>query len=173
MPESTPRPTLLISACLLGHPVRYDGQGKPQPDDTLAALRRVFDLVPVCPESLGGLPTPRPPAEIVGGSGKDVLFGAATVREDTGGDVTAAFLDGARQVLALARQYGCRHALLKSLSPSCGNGQVYDGSFAGVLRDGEGVAAALLGEAGIRVWGEGQVGELLRLHAPTNDDADR
>ncbi|MDF3837790.1 DUF523 domain-containing protein [Cupriavidus basilensis] len=164
MPEtSSPRPALLVSACLLGHPVRYDGQGKAQPAGTLAALARHFELIPVCPESLGGLPTPRPPAEILGGSGAQVLAGVALVREATGADVTEAFVEGARDALAIARQRQCRHALLKAYSPSCGNREHYDGTFSGGLRSGQGVAAALLTQAGVRVWNEGEVDELIRV----------
>lgn len=163
MPQTslTP-PPLLVSACLLGQPVRYDGQAKAQPDATLAMLARHFELIPVCPESMGGLPTPRPPAEIVGGSGAQVLAGAAIVRDATGADVTAPFVAGARDALAIARQRQCGHALLKALSPSCGNHEHYDGSFGGVLRPGQGVAAALLAEAGVRVWNESEIDALIR-----------
>jgi len=159
------RPSLLISACLLGRPVRYDGQGKAQPDAVLERLRQVFDLVPVCPEVMGGLPTPRPPAEIVGGSGTQVLAGIAVVREREGADVSAAFVAGAHQALALASERGCRHALLKALSPSCGNNAHYDGSFSGARRAGQGVAAALLAEAGLTVWNEDEVDALLQTVA--------
>lgn len=165
MPPAASRPALLISSCLLGRPVRYDGQGKAQPDAMLARLREVFELVPACPELLGGLPVPRPPAEIVGGSGPQVLAGVAVVRERSGGDVSAAFVSGAQQALALARERGCRHALLKAFSPSCGNRAHYDGSFTGAHRAGQGVAAALLAEAGLMVWNEDEVDALLRAVA--------
>ncbi|KDP86315.1 hypothetical protein CF70_008095 [Cupriavidus sp. SK-3] len=160
--DSSSRPALLVSSCLLGQPVRYDGQAKAQPEPVLAMLARHFDLIPVCPESLGGLPTPRPPAEIVGGSGAHVLAGAAIVRDATGADVTQPFTAGARDALAIARQRQCKHALLKALSPSCGNREHYDGSFSGAVRPGQGVAAALLAEAGVRVWNENEIEALIR-----------
>ncbi|MEQ6289535.1 DUF523 domain-containing protein [Vogesella sp. GCM10023246] len=155
------RPTLLVSACLLGQPVRYDGHSKGLPAtlrDTLAARYR---LVVICPEVAGGLPTPRPAAEIHGGDGHAVLRRDATVRTGAGGDVSAEFIAGAAQALQLAQQHGCRIALLKANSPSCGNRQVYSGRFDGQLQDGQGVTAALLGAHGIRVYNETQLELLL------------
>ena len=138
---------LLISACLLGLPCRYDGQSKPLPPDALDRLRAKFDLVPVCPEQLGGLPTPRTPSER---------------REDrvvmrTGADVTAEFRRGAESALAVARLVGAKTALLKARSPSCGKGRIYDGSFSGTLTDGNGVTAEVLLEEGFAVYDETEV----------------
>jgi len=107
--------------------------------------------VPVCPEQLGGMATPRETCEIVDGDGEDVLDGKARVVTRSGRDVTAAFVEGAARTLAAARQHGCRLAILKARSPSCGVGVIYDGSFSGSLKPGSGVAAALLRRAGIEV----------------------
>jgi uncharacterized protein YbbK (DUF523 family) len=115
------------------------------------ALAAEGAAVAFCPEVAGGLPTPRLPAEIVGGDGEDVLEGRARVVDATGADCTAEFVDGAHQVLAAARAAGARKALLTARSPSCGCGQIYDGTFSGTLRPGDGVAAALLRRDGIQV----------------------
>ncbi|UTH76497.1 DUF523 domain-containing protein [Chromobacterium sp. IIBBL 290-4] len=152
---------LLISACLLGQPVRYDGQSKPMPETKWAALQQAFELIPVCPECLGGLPTPRPPAEISGGSGCQVLKRQARVKTAAGEDISLAFISGAEQTLAIAQQHGCHAALLKANSPSCGNRQIYNGNFEKTLRSGQGVTAALLEENGVRVWNEEEWQELL------------
>lgn len=135
---------ILISACLLGCRCRYDGGSKMHP--TAAALAERHELVPVCPEQLGGLPTPRPPAERVG----DRVLTAA------GGDVTAQYRRGAEEALRLCRVTGCEAAVLKERSPSCGSGLIYDGSFSGVLTAGDGVTAAVLKIAGIPVYGESE-----------------
>ncbi|AUY54148.1 DUF523 domain-containing protein [Streptomyces sp. CB01881] len=146
---------VLVSACLAGVPCRYDGRAK----TSEAAVGLVEDgrAVVVCPEVAGGLATPRPAAEIVGGDGADVLDGRARVVDATGADCTEAFLDGARQALAAAEAAGARRALLMARSPSCGCGQVYDGSFDRTLRAGDGVTAALLRRAGVVVTA-GQAG---------------
>ena len=133
---------LLVSACLLGVPCRYDG--KCVPCEAIIGLMKDFFLVPVCPEILGGLPTPRTPAE---------RRGERVVARD-GRDVTGEYLRGAQETLRLARLYGCRRAILKSKSPSCGCGQIYDGTFSGRLIEGRGVTAQLLEENGIRVQTE-------------------
>ncbi|GGY08709.1 DUF523 domain-containing protein [Paludibacterium paludis] len=146
---------LLISACLLGHPVRYDGGAKGLPDETLRDLRQRFGLIPVCPECAGGLPTPRAPAEIEPGrSASDVLRGQGSVITATGDDVTAEFLSGADKVLGIAQETGAGCALLKANSPSCGKLAVYDGHFAGKLVPGEGITAHRLRQAGIPVFSE-------------------
>lgn len=146
-------PRVLVSACLLGQPVRYDGRDSGHPDllQRWQAERRV---VPLCPEVAGGLPTPRPPAEIPGGQGAAVLDGQAQVVTVTGLDVSEAFLAGARQALALVREHGIRVAVLKAGSPSCGNRLTYDGTFSGVKVPGEGVTTALLRREGVLVFSE-------------------
>ena len=142
---------ILVSACLLGVPCRYDGKSKAKAE--VQALQRERVLIPVCPEQLGGLPTPRLPAERQG----------EKICNRAGVDVSEAYERGAQQALQLARLYGCRHALLKEKSPSCGNGLIYDGNFTGRLIPGQGMTAQLLQAAGIRVWGESQAAELARL----------
>ena len=153
---------ILISACLLGRPVRYDGKGKLLAHPAIERWRKQGRLVGFCPEQAGGLPTPRPPAEIEGGfSAEDVLAGRARVVEVTGADVTEAFIAGGRKAVDMARNAGCRYALLIDGSPSCGSGFIYDGSFTGKRHAGEGVTAALMREAGIEVFSDNQVDELV------------
>lgn len=108
-------------------------------------------MLPVCPEQLGGLPTPRPPAEIVGGSGEDVLDGTARVLTCDGIDITDNYLRGAREVLRLAQLAGAQEVILKERSPSCASCEIYDGSFTGKLKAGCGVTTALLRRNGFRV----------------------
>ena len=124
---------ILVSACLLGVPCRYDGKSVPC-EAIVEAARRGVRLIPFCPEIYGGLPTPRTPAERVGES---------VVNRD-GVDVTAQYRRGAEEALRLCRLFHCAHAILKEKSPSCGSGRVYDGTFTGTLTDGDGVTAALL-----------------------------
>ncbi|WP_061240126.1 DUF523 domain-containing protein [Ectopseudomonas composti] len=152
---------ILVSRCLLGHRVRYDG-GAHGPFDLLQQWLGEGRVVALCPEVAGGLPTPRPPAEIHGGQGGAVLDGRLPVLTIDGEDVTTAFVDGAEQALALVREHGIRLALLKARSPSCGNLENYDGSFSGVRVAGEGVTAALLRRAGVQVFNEQQFGEARR-----------
>ncbi|MCG8510792.1 MAG: DUF523 domain-containing protein [Rhodospirillales bacterium] len=152
---------ILISACLLGEPVRYDGNGKPVFHERLETWKREGRLVPFCPEMAAGLPAPRPPSEIEPGrEGKDVLAGGARVLEDAGVDVTDAILAGAQGALALAREQSCAFALLSDGSPTCGSTFIYDGRFQRQTKPGLGVAAALLSRNGIRVFAESQVDEL-------------
>lgn len=141
---------ILISACLLGLPCRYDGASKPQP--WVEALAAQHQLVPVCPEQLGGLPTPRTPSERQG----------EHVTMKTGEDVTAQYRQGAECALALCRLLGCNAAVLKERSPSCGHGKIYDGTFSGTLTASDGVTAELLTKNGIPVYGESQIDLLLK-----------
>ena len=142
-------PPVLVSSCLAGIPCRYDGNARPA-EDIVAAVRDGRAL-PACAEQLGGLPTPRPAAEIIGGDGDDVLTGRAAVITDTGDDVTAEFVAGAEQVAALALANGVTEAVLQARSPSCGCGTVYDGTHSGELMRGDGVLSALLKRHGITV----------------------
>ena len=155
---------LLVSRCLLGHRVRYDG-GASGPYGQLARWQDEGRIIALCPEVAGGLPTPRAPAEIPGGQGLDVLNGKAPVITSEGEDVTAAFMDGAQQALALVNRHGIRIAILKANSPSCGNVQTYDGSFSGVKVEGQGVTAALLAGAGVQVFSELQLDDAARALA--------
>lgn len=141
---------ILISACLLGLRCRYDGASKPHP--LAGELAKRHTLVPVCPEQLGGLATPRPPAERQG----------ERVVANTGADVTEQYRRGAEEALRLCRLFGCEAAVLKERSPSCGHGTVYDGTFTGTLAAGHGVTAELLAAHGIPVYGESQLAELLK-----------
>ena len=139
----------LISACLLGVRCRYDGGHS---RDAAAIKQHETDtLIAVCPEELGGLPTPRPPSEIVGGDGEDVLAGTAKVMTAAGEDVTGAYLRGAHQTLGIAQSHGATRVILKARSPSCGCGNIYDGTFSSTLKVGDGVTAALLKQHGIEV----------------------
>ena len=138
---------LLVSACLVGVNCKYSGGNNALPPELLAALEEKYRLVPICPERDGGLPTPRLPSERRG----------ELVVNRAGEDVTEAFRRGAQFALETARREGCRLALLKERSPSCGSGEIYDGSFSGTLIPGDGVAAALLKENGIAVFGESEI----------------
>ncbi len=139
---------LLVSACLLGTPCRYDGKSKRC--EAVCALKERFDLVPVCPESLGGLPIPREPSEISG----------TRVYSKSGLDVTAEYEEGARRALLIALKNGCRRAVLKEKSPSCGSGLVHNGRFDGGLVPGDGITTRLLKAYGIEVLGESRAEEL-------------
>lgn len=145
-------PLLLVSACLMGIPCQYDGGRCPH--DPVQNLATQGGVLPICPEVAGGLPTPRPPAEIQGGDGKDVLEGRARLVNAEGKDVTAEFLAGAQKALRVAQRWDIQEAILKARSPSCGVGQIYDGSFSGRLVEGDGVTAALLKREGIIVNNE-------------------
>lgn len=133
---------MLVSACLLGEKCRYDGHSKPC--DPVLELKKHHTLIPVCPEILGGLKTPREPSEIRNGR----------VYSKNGTDLTEHFVLGAIAVLKIATHNGCRTAILKERSPSCGKGKIYDGSFCGKLVEGDGYTASLLSENGISVYGE-------------------
>ncbi len=155
---------ILISACLLGHAVRYDGKGKRLSHPAIDRWAEEGRLVTICPELMGGMSVPRPPAEIESGmTGEDVLAGRARVMELTGGDVTAEFVEGARRALALAEAQGCTHALLIDGSPSCGSLAIYDGAFAGRKHAGNGVTAAVLQRGGIVVVADREIDRLVDL----------
>ena len=143
--------TLLISECLLGVACRYDGNSVPLPAETLNALAERFHLLPICPEQLGGLETPRNPSERRGDR----------VMMNNGTDVTEQYARGAAQALYLAKRFGCTRALMKERSPSCGSGVIYDGSFTGGFTEGWGVAAEALRNAGLSVCGESEIEKIL------------
>lgn len=148
---------VLVSACLVGRPVRYDGRAAGSGDGVLAQWQAEGRLVVACPELAGGLPVPRPAAEIRGGAGDDVLDGKATVVISTGDDATENFLSGAEATLTLALQNDVILAILKQRSPSCGSREIYDGTFSHRRIPGEGVTAALLRRNGITVFDETQL----------------
>ena len=132
---------MIVSACLAGFPCRYGGKSKPWAE--VVELVKAGKAIPVCPEQLGGLPTPRPPCEIYEGR----------VVDQSGGDWTDNYRRGAEAVLALAKTYGATQALLQNRSPSCGTGWIYDGTFSKTLIAGDGITARLLQENGIQVIG--------------------
>ena len=140
--------SILISACLLGVACRYDGLSKPLDSEIIEKLRTEYHLIPVCPEVMGGLPTPRIPAEI-SSDGK-------VLRQD-GIDVSENYIRGAHEALRLARILQCDTALMKEKSPSCGAGKIYDGSFSKTLTSGNGIAADLLQKNGIQTIGESEI----------------
>ena len=148
---------LLISACLLGRNCKYNGGNNYTP--LAERLKARYDLVPVCPEVLGGLPIPHEPSERVGDR----------VLSRSGEDVTAAFRLGAEKTLEIARRRGARLAVLKERSPSCGWGAVYDGAFTGTVVPGNGVAAELLARGGVSIYGESRIRELLEPAPPPED----
>ena len=140
---------ILVSACLLGVKCRYDG--KDNFSEKVKKLGEKHELIPVCPEIMGGLPTPREPSERRG----------EKVVSRTGKDVTDNFLRGAEETLRLAKLFSCDCAVLKERSPSCGSGRIYDGTFSSTLTEGYGVTAQLLCENGIKVYGENEIEKLL------------
>lgn len=137
------KPALLVSACLLGVPCNHEGRVAER--SLREALEEGYRVVPVCPEVLGGLPAPRPAAEIQ-------PDGRVVNAEGT--DVTAAYRRGAEAVVEAAQAAGATRAVLKARSPSCGSSQIYDGTFSRTLIDGEGVTARALREAGVEVTSE-------------------
>lgn len=138
---------ILVSACLLGESCRYDGKSKPC--ERVMALKDTYNLIPICPEVMGGLPTPRVPSEICG---ERVLM-------KDGRDVTENYNRGAQKALEIARQNACTVAILKEKSPSCGSGLIHNGLFDGGLVDGDGITTRLLKNEGIRVLGESEITE--------------
>ena len=144
---------VLVSACLLGVSCRYDGKSGERKE--ILELMKEYNFIPVCPEQLGGMETPREPSEIISGNGEEVR-GVNRL----GQDVTVCFTQGAREVLRLGKLFKCRRAILKERSPSCGHGVIYDGTFSGTTAAGSGVTAMLLEENGITVTGESDLSSL-------------
>lgn len=143
---------IIVSACLCGINTRYDG--KSNLNEKALKLLKEGKAVLVCPEQLGGLSTPRPPQEIVGGTGADVLDGKAKVMTIEGNDGTIEFIKGADETLKIAKQVGAEYAILKAKSPSCGFGKIYDGNFTSTKINGNGVTAELLRRNGIKIYSE-------------------
>lgn len=136
---------ILVSACLLGTACRYDGKSKPV--NSVLKLKDKHNLIPVCPEIFGGLPTPRKPSEICG----DGVFSS------DGTDVSENYAKGAAETLKLARILNCKVAIMKEKSPSCGKGKIYSGNFDGKMTDGDGITVRLLKAEGITVLGESEI----------------
>lgn len=150
---------ILVSSCLAGLEVRYNGSHRL--DSRIAALVERNQAMRVCPELLGGFSTPREPAEIVGGDGEDVLSGRAKVINRKGQDVTEMYIRGAKETLGIAQRAGAHTVVLKEYSPSCGSMMIYNGRFSGEKITGVGVTTALLQRHGIRVVSEEGLAELL------------
>ncbi len=142
---------IIVSACLLGTPCRYDGKSKPNSE--VLALNEKYELIPICPEVMGGLPTPRIPCEIVNDK---------VLRQD-GADVSQSYIKGAEKALKIATQNGCKIALLKARSPSCGKGKIYDGTFSGILKNGNGICADLFIKNNITVIDENEIYKLEKI----------
>lgn len=142
----------IISACLCGVNCKYNGGNNLNP--YFLDLLAMGELLPLCPEQLGGLPTPRSACEISGGTGQDVIEYAALVINRNGMDVTPAFIKGAEETVRIAVRAEVDGAILKSGSPSCGTGNIYDGTFSRQMINGDGVTAAMLKQHGIEVWNE-------------------
>ncbi|SHO51958.1 DUF523 domain-containing protein [Anaerocolumna xylanovorans] len=142
---------ILVSACLLGLDCRYCGTGKYLKE--LEDLKEDFQFIPVCPEQLGGLSTPRSPVEL--------SDGRAINKE--GEDCTEQFQKGGEEACKLADYFACKAAVLKANSPSCGYGQIYDGSFQGKLIKGDGITAGMLAKKGLRIYTENNLEELKRV----------
>lgn len=148
---------ILVSACLLGDPVRYDGNSKTVDSTELDALLAQDRVIGFCPEVAGGLPVPRAAAEIHAGDGNAVIARLAWVKTCDGRDVTDYFLSGAEQALALCHEHDITVAVLTETSPSCGSSRIYDGSFNRNAIPGSGVTAALLRQHGIMVFSQHQL----------------
>ena len=161
------KPKILISACLLGENCKYNGGNNANVicADELAKLKRIYELIAVCPECLGGLTTPREPAEI--------CANGRVLTKFSGRDVTREFLLGAQICADIARENGCKIAVLKERSPSCGSGDIYDGSFTGRLISGDGIATAALKKLGICIVGESALVELNLEKEAENGRADK
>lgn len=146
---------ILVSACLIGWPVRFDGAARTLADDRLARWADEGRLVPLCPEVSAGLSTPRPALEIApGATAADVLAGRAEVIDADGGEWSAQMREGARIAVATARVRGCRYALLTDGSPSCGATTVAGGTFSGTKIPGDGLVARALRDAGLEVFAD-------------------
>ncbi|MBH8580478.1 DUF523 domain-containing protein [Bisbaumannia pacifica] len=148
---------LLVSACLLGKRVRYDGGSLALTDQIVERWLSEGRIVSVCPEVEAGMSIPRKPAEIVAGDGEKVLSGEAMVAEKGGGEVTDEFITGAQVALELCHRFHIKVAVLAEFSPSCGSSAIYDGSFSGKKVPGMGVTAALLRRHGVRVFSQYEV----------------
>ena len=148
---------VLVSACLMGERVRYDGKKLPCTSSILKQWKDEGRVVPFCPEVAGNLSVPRPPAEIITGAGLEVIAGNTEIFNKNGQDVTDSFIKGAREALRIVKEMQIKLAVLKDGSPSCGKTSIYDGSFSGSKRPGRGVTTALLEKNGISVFSENEI----------------
>ncbi len=148
---------ILISACLLGDPVRYNGTGLLLNHPLIQTWKNQNRLISMCPELAGGMKVPRAPAEISYGDGNTVLQGSSQVIDNQKNDVTAEFILGAQKALQHAQKNNCIAAILTERSPSCGSNLIYNGTFSGVIKDGMGATTALLESNGIKVFNQHQL----------------
>lgn len=158
---------ILVSACLMGIDAKYNGKNNINP--LIIEYSSYGKFIPVCPEQLGGLSTPRFCAEILRGSGKDVVMGLCNVINSQGRDVTKEFLKGANEVIKITKLLPIKAAILKQNSPSCGSSFIYDGSFSKRLKEGEGVTAYLLRENNIPIFSEEDITKELLERLIFND----
>ncbi|HIU37924.1 MAG TPA: DUF523 domain-containing protein [Candidatus Aphodousia faecigallinarum] len=162
------KPCILVSACLYGQNVRYDGKSKPIDLSNLETQNVTF--VPICPECMGGLSIPRTPCEIEPEkTAKDVWSGKAKVVDITGQNKTAAYMKGSRRCLELATRHRADAVLLKDKSPACGSSFVYSGDFSSTLKEGRGVTAELLHENGFRIFSENDIPLLVNYLQNSNN----
>jgi uncharacterized protein YbbK (DUF523 family) len=161
---------ILISSCLLGERVKYNGGDNRVLSTILETWLRDDRLLPFCPEVTGGLPVPRNPVELQNGEGADLLQGKATAIDTTGCDVSDYFVKGAQAALELAQKHAVTIAILKERSPSCGSHLIYSGNFDGTVKPGKGVTASLLEQHGIKVFSEFQLEEVERLLSAGRED---
>lgn len=143
---------ILVSSCLIGLETRYNGEGTRE--ESLMEFLKDKRFIPICPEQLGGLSTPRKPCEIL------IIDGQEKIINIDGEDKTQHFIKGANEVLKLVKEFDIKYAILKERSPSCGKGRIYDGSFSSKLIDGDGIAARMLTEAGVKVYNENNFKEM-------------
>ena len=152
----------VVSACLIGKQCFYDGSSSCN-----LQVKELFEsgkAKALCPEELGGLKTPRPPAEIFAGSGEDVLSGTAYVYNKAGKEATINYIKGSKEFLAIVNEYGIKKAILKARSPCCDKGKIYDGTFRNRLKKGNGVTAALLLKNGIEVESDEEFSRSKKSH---------
>ncbi|WP_070964388.1 DUF523 domain-containing protein [Vibrio sonorensis] len=154
---------IMVSACLLGCKVRYNGSDLPVDNSHLSQLIEAHQVITFCPEVAAGLPTPRPAAEISVGNGEDVLQGRSKVLSQDQQDFTDAFVKGAKLAQKLCQQHDIQVAVLAEGSPSCGSQQIYDGTFSGTKKSGQGVVASLLTDNGIKVYNQHSISEAISL----------
>lgn len=150
---------VLVSACLLGEKVRYDGKSLLARSEIIQQWLNEGRVLSICPEVSAGMSIPRAPAEITGGDGDDVLTGRAPITDNIGRDVTESFVRGAYNALSVCKKNDVDVAVLTEFSPSCGSSSIYNGDFSGTKIAGSGVTAALLAKNGIRVFNQSQLTE--------------
>lgn len=147
--ESKNEEIIVVSACLAGRDCRFDGRSRPMQE--IIKMAEEGKAIPICPEQLGGLPTPRHPSEIQNGDGDDILDRKSRIINEKGQDVTDRYIKGAFESFRIAMESGAKKAILKARSPACGVGQIHDGSFTGTLKKGNGIASALFIRSGFKV----------------------